>query len=338
MEKKISIWKILFTIVMLLSIIAGSTYAYFSWESSSEQRTNVVFSVPNICSISVDGGGVIDSSNVSVVPSSCTNTKNAIIKEIKIDTDIKYPEQVVYLDLWLDINSLASELSASNNFKYALTDSPTSCVNGEMYSGTFNGLSVGNKVRIFKKSYSGTSPVTYSETYYLYIWLDAAETSVETAGKSFELSLNGTCGNFVDETAPVVQMTSTNNVSDTQTVTLDVSDNNEIKAYYFGTSDPEIEDVSWTIVNTTEDISESVLVSESGTYYLAAEDDSDNRTVISEDFYETNLSVTNGSVPYRRIITMNGNTITLPEATPITDYSFKGWYTTCPRGQRISPG
>lgn len=177
---------------MLTFAIVGGTYAYFSWESSSEQRTDVVVSIPNVCSISVDGGGVIDSSTISVMPSSCTNTKNAIIKEIKVDASIQDIGEVVYLDLWLDINNLASELSASNNFRYALTTSPSSCVEEGMYSGNFNGLNAGNKVSILRKTYNAT---TYSETYYLYIWLDAVETSVETAGKNFELSLNGNCSN-----------------------------------------------------------------------------------------------------------------------------------------------
>ena len=52
------------------------------------------------------------------------------------------------MDLWLDINEIGSGLSNSQNFKYALTTSDSSCTEGVKLSGSFNGATVGSKFNI----------------------------------------------------------------------------------------------------------------------------------------------------------------------------------------------
>jgi hypothetical protein len=95
----------------------------------------------------------------------------------------------INMNLYLDVNSLDTGLSNSQNFRYALTTSSTSCESGVISSGNLHGLTTGSKVEILNKNYSSSSP----QKYYLYIWLDGAETSQSTMNQSFSLSLSGKC-------------------------------------------------------------------------------------------------------------------------------------------------
>ena len=92
------------------------------------------------------------------------------------------------MDMWLTINSIGSGLSQSNNFKYALTTSSSSCTSNVISSGNFNGKSANDKIQLLNQ-------VTSGSTYYLYIWLDSVETSSSTQNQSVSLSLDGECTN-----------------------------------------------------------------------------------------------------------------------------------------------
>ena len=96
------------------------------------------------------------------------------------------------MDLWLDINKLDSGLSTSENVKYALTTSSDSNTTGVIISDTFHNKKVNDKIELLdSKNYSSTT----TDTYYLWIWIDEAQTTLETAGQAFNLSLNGSCIN-----------------------------------------------------------------------------------------------------------------------------------------------
>ena len=64
-------------------------------------------------------------------------------------------------------------------------------------SDNFNGKTVGDTVPLFNEKTYETETV---DTYYLYIWLDSAETSSSTMYQSFDLSIDGECTNVEIET------------------------------------------------------------------------------------------------------------------------------------------
>ena len=97
------------------------------------------------------------------------------------------------MDLWLNINSIGTGLSNSDNFMYALTTDENSCSNNVVASGNFKGLAKDDKVELL-------SGVTTASTYYLWIWLDAAEESQSTMNQSVNLTLGGSCTNEVSTT------------------------------------------------------------------------------------------------------------------------------------------
>ena len=185
--------KIILVLVILTVIftIIGGSLAYFSWISSEAQKTNIVFTVERTFSCAADGGGSITNNSAIIVPTlvNSNTTGNYIKREVKVTPTINESGKTIYMDLWLDINKLDSGLSNSTHFNYAFTatDSyPTEATR----SGNFNGKKVGDKVMLLN---SETFSASTTNTYYLWIWLDANETSSETMDQTFSLSLNGSC-------------------------------------------------------------------------------------------------------------------------------------------------
>lgn len=203
MDKKKKVMGVLFTLTIIFTII-GSTFAYLSWSSSEEQKTNVTFTKGEGFSCSVNGGGNITTGDVILMPTvvNDSTTSYYIKRTITVNPTITDSLLPIYMDLWLDINSLGTGLSNSLNLKYALTTSSTSPTTGVVSSGNFNGKITGDKINLLtSKEYTATT----TDTYYLWIWLDAEETSSDTMNQSFSLSLNGSCMNDVPASKPDIK-------------------------------------------------------------------------------------------------------------------------------------
>ena len=203
MDKKKKIVGVLITLTIIFTVM-GSTFAYLSWSSSEEQKTNVTFTKGEGFSCSVNGGGNITTGEVILMPTvvNDSTTSYYIKRTITVNPTITDSLLPIYMDLWLDINSLGTGLSNSLNFKYALTTSSTSPTTGVVSSGNFNGKIAGDKVNLLtSKEYTATT----TDTYYLWIWLDAAETSSDTMNQSFSLSLGGSCMNNVSASKPDIK-------------------------------------------------------------------------------------------------------------------------------------
>lgn len=185
-------------ILLFEILIAGGTMAYWRWENSDDNETLVNFTIDEFFECSADVGGDITPANVQLAPAMCTSEKNAIKKKLTVYTTA-YGDQVVLMDLWLEINTLSSELSATQNFKYAITTDENSCTNNVVASGSFTGKQVGDKVYLFNQKNYHESTSEDGEEYWLYIWLDAAETSLSTANKNFKFIINGSCTNEFTE-------------------------------------------------------------------------------------------------------------------------------------------
>ena len=189
MDKNKRIVLIVGIIVLILSIIGG-TYAVFKWRSTDEQKTNITFTAEAGFSCSADGGGNINVGDKTLIPTyvNAESINNYIKQEIKATATITKENITAYMDLWLDVKSISTQLANSDNFKYALTTSSTSNTEGVVVSGTFKDGIVDNKVMLLNgEVYTTTS----TNTYYLWIWVDPAETGMME--QEFSLSLNGSC-------------------------------------------------------------------------------------------------------------------------------------------------
>ncbi len=188
MKNKKVLTLVLITVFAILLIVGGS-YAYWSWESPN--NINVNYTIASDYSCSADGGGNITSDNIILQPASCVNTNYAIVRKITTSVTNSGIDSV-RMDLWLNVNSLDSFLSGSDNFKWALSTSSSNCISSDtINSGNFKNKTAGDKVYLTGQTHS----VTENNTYYLYIWLDSEETDINTAGKSFNFSLGGECVN-----------------------------------------------------------------------------------------------------------------------------------------------
>ena len=199
--------KKIITVLMILTIvftIMGGTFAYWSWSTNTSQKTNITFSITSDFSCAADGGGDITSGSINLVPTvvSSTTTGNYIKREVKVTPTINTTGKTVYMDLWLDVKTLDTGLSNTDYFKYSFTTGSSSPDDGVLSSGNFRGLAVNNRVRLLlDKEY--TSSMT--DTYYLWIWLDAEETDSDTMNQSFHLVLNGSCTDTkIEPNAPVL--------------------------------------------------------------------------------------------------------------------------------------
>ena len=197
MIKKKKVMGALFTLTIIFTII-GSTFAYLSWSSSEEQKTNVTFTKEAGYSCSANGGGNITEGDVVIAPTDCTTGKHVIKRVITVNPSITDINMPIYMDLWLNVISMGTGLSNSSNLKYSLTTSSTNCETDVVSTGTFTGKTAGDKVTILN---GNTYTSTTTETYYLYIWLDKEETSSDTMNQSFSLSLGGSCYNKMPITA-----------------------------------------------------------------------------------------------------------------------------------------
>ena len=197
MDKKKKVMVVLITLTIIF-IVIGSTFAYLSWSSSEEQKTQVTFTKEAGYSCSANGGGNITEGDVVIAPTDCTTGKHVIKREITVNPSITDINMPIYMDLWLNVISMGTGLSNSSNLKYSLTTSSTNCETDVVSSGTFTGKTAGDKVTILN---GNTYTSTTTETYYLYIWLDKEETSSDTMNQSFSLSLGGSCSNRLLVTA-----------------------------------------------------------------------------------------------------------------------------------------
>ena len=182
------------SVVLTVALISGSTFAYWEWWSNESEQTAVTFTATEDFSCSADGGGNITSSDVVLIPSSCTDSEHVIKRKVTVMPSLYKDDLNISLDLWMNIKSIGNGLSNSENFKYALTTDDTSCESGVVSEGTFKGKTSGDTITMLDKEFNNTT----TETYYLWIWLDEAETDISTTNQSFELSLDGECSNFID--------------------------------------------------------------------------------------------------------------------------------------------
>ena len=153
-------------------------------------------------------------------------------------------------------------------------------------------------------------------TYYVWVKDEAGNVSSQSVTIS-----------YTDTTNPTASITSTNNVATSQTVTLTLGDNKALDKYYWGTTSAASGNITYTTITDSPDTFEPTkTVSSNGTYYLSAVDKAGNRYYTSKVFYKTTLNANGGSVSPASVITMTGNSFTLPTPTK-TGNTFDGWYT-----------
>lgn len=124
----------------------------------------------------------------------------------------------------------------------------------------------------------------------------------------------------IDATKPTVSISSTNNASSSQTVTINISDlHSGLASYSWGSVSPTTTNLSGD--PASQEITKTVGVS--GTFTLTATDAVGNSSSTSVTFYKTSLNVNGTDVDY--IITKSGNSFNIPSSGIPSGYTLTGW-------------
>ena len=140
------------SILVIGAIMVGSTLAWWTWSTSSNEQTNVVVTVGGITINYEDGENI---TNNNLIP---TSTKEkGISKDITVSST-----GLVYLDLNMAVVTLDSGLKDAS-FKYKIYKG-----NDLVTGGNFLNSNVGDNIELLNGVEVNSTPITYT----LYIWID----------------------------------------------------------------------------------------------------------------------------------------------------------------------
>ena len=204
--------------------ILGGTFAYWTWQSTDAQKTLINFTIADNFSCSADGGGDITNSNIQLIPASCTNANYAIKRTVKVN---HVSGGGMSLDMWLNVINIDAGLRNSDNFNYALTTNASSCSRDVVATGNFKNVANNTQVPLLESEvYTNSNP----STYYLYIWLDKAETDSATMDQNFHFTLGGSCTDEITNSADSCTEPPTKPVLDDGLIPVTIADNGAVTA------------------------------------------------------------------------------------------------------------
>ena len=160
--------------------MVGSSLAWWTWSTSSNEQTNVLVTVGGITINYEDGENI---TNNNLIP---TSTKEqGISKDITVSST-----GLVYLDLNMEVVTLDDGLKDAS-FKYEIYDG-----NNLVTGGNFANSNVGDNIALLVGVEVTSTPVTYT----LYIWIDGNMSNPNTMyNQNFEFRLNAKA---TDENSP----------------------------------------------------------------------------------------------------------------------------------------
>ena len=181
--------KKLYITLGILSIIFLSIGGTFAYLTTSAVATNITQIKSGNLTMTIDGGGNV---NTSFMPAKCTS-EYAIKKKI-VATSTNTSGGKVSFSIGMNISTLSDSLKRES-MRYTLTTNASSCTEGIISSGSFKNKTVGSDVWLIKNDYDNISQSssTYTKTYYLYIWLD--ETETQNLSGSISVNMKGTSSN-----------------------------------------------------------------------------------------------------------------------------------------------
>ena len=209
-------------LLVIGAIALGSTLAWWTWSTSSNEQTNVVVTVGGITINYEDGENI---TNNNLIP---TSTKEqGISKDITVSST-----GVVYLDLNMAVVTLDDGLKDSS-FKYEIYNG-SELVTG----GNFANSNAGDNIALLSGVEVTSSPTTYT----LYIWIDGNMSNPNTMyNQNFEFRLNAEA---TDE-KPVIPATDT--ITDIYTTADKTQVTNNSINYNYATEVGMMEDIGGNI-------------------------------------------------------------------------------------------
>ena len=208
MKNKSKTYMIIGISILIIAII-GSTFAYYVWNTSSDDETKIVTSI-GAATVYFDGGSAIDNANIRPV----SDKSKGIVKEI----GVKASTNGISMNLYLDINTLPDALK-EESFKYSFYKGSTLIKEGNFtashLSSNTEPCSTNNTTHIILLLNQTVS--TSLTNYTLYIWIDGANyenpTTMMNQTFSFNLHATGTGGIIKEGKIPDISQTVTNSLA-----------------------------------------------------------------------------------------------------------------------------
>ena len=153
-------------ISLLVLAIVGSTFAYYTWVTNSDQETKIVTNI-GAAYIYFDGGSSIENAMLRPV----SDKSKGIVKNISAKSNVSG----ISLNLYLDLVSLPDELK-EESFKYAIYNGSNVIKEGN-FTSTSIASSTSNctinsttHITLLDNALVSTTTTTYT----IYIWIDGA--------------------------------------------------------------------------------------------------------------------------------------------------------------------
>lgn len=191
-KEKNNLMIVIIAVSIIIALIAGGTYAYWTWVSANNTVVNITVKG---MTMQLDGGGNITAKNM--VPTSCANTTYAIQRTVTYS--LTNPTSIASTaTIQLQPTTFPSELKSSY-LKWKLTTA-ANCGGTEVASGTFSSASTSSPMNLTTVAVPANTTTAKTGTYYLSIWLDSSYTytnigdtvSDPIQDKSMTLQLAGT--------------------------------------------------------------------------------------------------------------------------------------------------
>lgn len=187
MKKDIILFACIFTV---LCLIAGGTYAYWTWISDTEK--SVVFTTAGIEDyIIYDEGESHFVGNFQPSSNHCGGISNTI--SFSINTENLSDEELANLSegrlmatIYMDVNAIGSNIASSNKVYWTIHNSTSCSVNSWNNYGTFNGVSAGDTIELL----SSRPLTTDTETYTIRIWIDSSGSNLSSlSGDTIDVNI-----------------------------------------------------------------------------------------------------------------------------------------------------
>lgn len=189
-------------VTLIVGLVAGGTFAYWTWVSNTAQKTNVGFSIPSdqrdLMYADLDGA---NTAVTNLKPAPCTNSSFALVKTVPIKWINKSTNNATVTAIlsvtafkFRDANykPTTGNSGTLKSLKWAIresaasaasTSSPNTCETSATTKGDFSGLTIpssgttvtsGLPLQLGSVSFTATANTAteQTKTYYLYIWLD----------------------------------------------------------------------------------------------------------------------------------------------------------------------
>ena len=191
------------SIFLVLSMIAGGTYAYWQWVNAED--TTVVFNtIKGIDEyIYYDAGESHFVGNFQPSSTHCGGESSTASFYIKSNAPAEVKEKdasgkgILYTTLNMNINAIDSVIASSSSVKWAVTQGGASDCGTALASGNFNGKTAGSTIPLLSNleilnqatCVSGSS-ISSNCKYTVWLWVDSAGSGLSSlSGKTIDVNI-----------------------------------------------------------------------------------------------------------------------------------------------------